>query len=34
MSLLQIQLLGAFQLTYDGEPVRNLHQVRLQSLLA
>jgi DNA-binding SARP family transcriptional activator len=34
MPTLRIQLLGAFQLTYDGEPVTGLHQARLQSLLA
>jgi DNA-binding SARP family transcriptional activator/predicted ATPase len=32
--MLQIQLLGGFHLTYDGEPVTTLHQGRLQSLLA
>jgi DNA-binding SARP family transcriptional activator len=32
--LLQIQLLGKFRLTYNGEPVTTMNSPRLQSLLA
>ncbi len=34
MPMLQIELLGDFQLRFDGEPVTSLYQARLQSLLA
>lgn len=34
MATLQIQLFGTFQLRYNGKPVRDLPQARLQSLLA
>ncbi len=34
MPTLQIRLLGDFQLLYDGNLITNLHQARLQSLLA
>jgi DNA-binding SARP family transcriptional activator len=34
MPSLQIQLLGAFHLRYNGEPLTSIHQIRLQSLLA
>ncbi|MFN8493475.1 MAG: BTAD domain-containing putative transcriptional regulator [Caldilineaceae bacterium] len=34
MSILQLQLLGSFQIRYNDEPVTGVNQARLQSLLA
>ena len=34
MQTLQIQLLGGFRLFYNEQPIRMVHQLRLQSLLA